>query len=160
MVAAVRNAQGELVALHRTWVTHAGQKAPFDPVKMVFGPSAKAAIWLADGRERLVVGEGIETTYAAAMRLDEALEVTPVAALHAVGLASFEPPLECADLWVAVDMDPKGKTPADIFGTHDRKGRIQFGSTGVEAAFQLMRRARARGIAVHALVPYGKDHAG
>lgn len=158
MAAAVRNVAGEIVALHRTWVTADGGKAPVEPRKISFGPTAKAAVYLADGLERIVVGEGIETVLAAARNAPGPETITPVAALHAEGLKHFELPTACRELWVAVDMDAKGKTKTDIFGEHDKRGRVQFGSTGVEAAFYLIRRAQALGIEAHALIPLGKDH--
>lgn len=159
MVAAVRNAAGELVAIHRTWVTDDGKKAPLDPVKMALGPTSRAAVRLGDGHEILVTGEGIETTMAAALRTPDPDRVTPWAALHAEGLRHLELPAGCKQLWVAVDMDEKGRNKQDVFGTHDKKGRLQFGSTGIEAAYQLMRRARAAGVDARLLLPYGKDHA-
>lgn len=157
MVAAVRNLEGVLMAIHRTWITDEGTKAPVDPVKMALGPTAGCAVRLGDGHEKLVVGEGIETTFAAWRKLDDPI-VSGWAALHAEGMSKLPLPTDLRELWIAVDMDSKGKNPNDVFGTIDRRGRLNFGSPGIEAGFRLATRARAQGVEVHTLVPAGKDH--
>src|SRR5690606_34486275 len=75
MLAAVTSPGGELVALHRTWLTHSGHKAPVPcPKKLtrLGGSLQGAAIRLAvptlrNNRLSLGIAEGIETALAAAM---------------------------------------------------------------------------------------------
>ena len=62
LVAAVWR-EGEIVAVHRTWLTPAGEKAPVDNPKMVLGPYAGGLIPLAPGEAgdgAIYLTEGIE----------------------------------------------------------------------------------------------------
>lgn len=72
MVAAIRDCNGQLRSLHRTFLTHGveGAKAPIDPVRMVWSrvPVKGCAIHLAPAAEAMLIAEGIETT-ASAMAL-------------------------------------------------------------------------------------------
>ena len=46
MIAAVQNLAGEIVAIHRTFLTGDGRKAPVEPAKMALGPIAEHfAMW-------------------------------------------------------------------------------------------------------------------
>ncbi len=66
MLAAVRNAAGQLVGLHRTYLEQDGTgKAPIAPAKMSLGPIGGGAVRLAPAGPHLVVGEGIESTLSA-----------------------------------------------------------------------------------------------
>lgn len=163
MVAAVRNVAGDIVGIHRTFLTDAGTQAELQPVKMSFGAIKGGAVRLAAGLERLCIGEGIETTMRAAPKV---AGVTPWSALSAAGMASLELPAETREIWVAPDMDDHGKNPADDFrrnvevsGRLDAPEKFIFGCVGVEAAFHLIRRAQSAGIIAHLMPPYGKDHA-
>jgi hypothetical protein len=70
MVAAVQAADGDLVAVHRTFLDRAGcGKAPVEPDKMSFGPIKGAAIRLDDAGAELAIGEDIETSSAAGLML-------------------------------------------------------------------------------------------
>jgi len=66
MVAERRDAAGDRVAIHRTFLRRDGRgKAPVEPQRMDLGPSAGGAIRLAPPAEELLIGEGIETVLAA-----------------------------------------------------------------------------------------------
>jgi phage/plasmid primase-like uncharacterized protein len=62
MVAAVRNANGTLVAIHRTFLKPDGSgKADLDPQKAALGPTCGGVVALAPLAETVALGEGIET---------------------------------------------------------------------------------------------------
>ena len=106
MVARVRAPTGEPRALHMTYLTPEGCKALGNRSRLIFGPSAGAAVRLADVSAEgiLGVGEGIETS-AAYMRLHG---VPCWAALSTAGLQNFTPPAGVRRLVVAVDSDDGG----------------------------------------------------
>ena len=136
MVAAVANAAGELVALHRTWLTPEGRKAPTPgPVKKLsraIGPVMGGCIrlaWPGAGASLEVMGaaEGIETALAAR----QASGVPTVAAYSAGALATWR--------W------PPGLRRLVIFADAD--------AAGTEAADRLRQRARAAGLSVSVITP-------
>ncbi|CAM5539674.1 hypothetical protein ECAE60S_04184 [Eoetvoesiella caeni] len=110
MLAAVTSPVGELVTVHRTFITPEGQKAPVPTVKKLCSPAgamAGATIKIGtptarpDGRIGVGVAEGIETAIAAAVLFD-----TPVwAGVSAHGMASFTPPPAVRNVYVFADND-------------------------------------------------------
>jgi hypothetical protein len=70
MVALVRDVDGHVVALHRTYISRRlpPTKAPIEPNKMLLGASRGCAIHLAPAASTLLLGEGIETV-ASAMQI-------------------------------------------------------------------------------------------
>ena len=68
MVAAIRNAAGDIIGLHRTYLNEDGTKLspPGDEMrnrsKKILGESKGGLIWLSRPCARICVGEGIETT--------------------------------------------------------------------------------------------------
>lgn len=110
MLAAVTNPSGELVTLHRTYLTAGGAKAEVPTVKKLMpcaGPMSGASIKLyapqrrTDGGLALGVAEGIETALAA-----QKLFGVPVwPCVSANGLVSFTPPCEVTHLYVFADND-------------------------------------------------------
>ena len=150
MVAAVINLAGELVALHRTWLTPDGRKAstpgPVKKLSRTAGPVMGGCIRLAwlgraagfygssGGIDRttspsgpLGIAEGIETAIAAG----QASGIPTVAAYSAGALAAW--------CW------PAGLRRLVIFADHD--------PAGGEAAGKLRQRARAAGLSVNVLTP-------
>lgn len=132
MVAPLVAPDGRVVALHRTWITDDGAKAPTPgPVKKLTGtagPLAGACIRLADlAGGRIGIAEGIETALAARC----ASGVPTVAAYSAGNLAAWQ--------W------PHGLRRLVIFGDADPAGR--------EAAEKLRQRARVAGLAADVLLP-------
>lgn len=137
MLAAVRNARGEHVGLHATYLTADARKAFGDRSRLMFGPVAGSAVRLArmapDGV--LGVAEGIETAGAFA-----SLHGVPTwAALSTAGLTRFEVPLGVRKLVIAADSDDTG--------------------AGLKAARVLAERAKARCAVVIAAAPEGMDWA-
>lgn len=168
LVAAVRNVGGTIVAIHRIFLTDEGTQFSAEPRKASFGRVRGGAVRLADGVERLCIGEGIETTMRARMKLPA--DVTPWSALTSVGMAQLELPRDTREIWVAPDMDDHGKNEEDDFRRNVEVAKriadgrplsdsFKFGSVGIEAANHLARRAVSRGIVVHLIAPFGKDHA-
>lgn len=137
MVAAVRNLQGDLVCLHRTYLTHDGRKAPVaQPRKLTKknAPLTGAAIWLGSRKafaesETIGVAEGIET--AIACRL--ASGIRTACAISAGLLKQFR--------W------PRATKSLVIFADNDAN------SVGQDAAKALAGRATAAGLTVRLLVP-------
>ncbi|KDD84075.1 toprim domain protein [Bordetella bronchiseptica MBORD678] len=146
MLAAVAAPSGEVVAIHRTYLTWDGRKADVPTVKKLTGtsgPIAGAAIRLGrpqtrpDGQPGLAVAEGIET----------ALAVTAMhgigcwAAVSAHGLQSFQWPAEVKNLYVMGDNDASG--------------------TGQDAAERLAKHAAGKGLTARVHIPetVGQDWA-
>ena len=136
MVACIQAADGAAVALHRTWLTPEGRKAPTPgPVKKLSraaGPVMGGCIrlaWPGAGASLDVMGiaEGIETALAAR----QASGVLTVAAYSAGALAAWR--------W------PPGRRRLVIFADHD--------PAGAEAADKLRQRARVAGLSVSVMTP-------
>jgi len=116
MVAAITSPAGELVALHRTWVTRDGRKADVPgPVKKLSRTcgsltGAGIALWSQpDDRGVIGVAEGIETAMAASYggRM-------PVCAAYSAGaLAAWQWPEGARRLVIWADHDPAGADAAD-----------------------------------------------
>jgi putative DNA primase/helicase len=126
LVAAVRQVGGALVAVHRTFVTHDGQKVD----RRFLGHVAGAHVVIHDPgpyavADRLLVGEGLESTASAAA---ERPECVAWAALSAGGMRTVALPPGLTHLTIAPDMD--------------------VAETGQHAAAVLMARAEARGVRV------------
>lgn len=109
MLAAVTNPSGEIVALHRTYLTPEGYKAPVSSPKKLTPPAGSlrgAAIRLTppalrNGRLSLGVAEGIETALAASI-----MSGVPVwSCISASGLKSFSLPAGVQNLYIFGDRD-------------------------------------------------------
>lgn len=109
MLCAVTNATNELIAIHRTYLTSEGEKAPVPQSKKltpVAGSLRGATIKISEpalhqGRVRLGVAEGVETALSAS-----AIFNVPVwSALSATGLISFIPPTNVHDIYIFADND-------------------------------------------------------
>lgn len=125
MLAAVSRPDGEVVAIHRTYLTWDGRKANVPTVKKLTGTSGPlpgAAIRLGkpqnrpDGRPGLAVAEGIET----ALAVTAMHGVACWAAVSAHGLQSFQWPTEVQNLYVMGDNDASntGQNAAQRLATH------------------------------------------
>ncbi len=123
MLAAVRDTQGKLQAVHRTYLAQdGGGKAPVEPVKMTLGTVGGFAIHLAAAGERLVIAEGIET----ALSVQQATGIPAWAAISAGNIGKLKlPPLPLAkDIIIAADNDPVGiKSAQSAAHTFQREGR-------------------------------------
>lgn len=138
MLAAVTDASGNLVAVHRTYLDADGCKASVPTAKKLTrttGPMAGASIKLGapalrpDGRLGLGVAEGIETALAASLLAG--IPVWPCVSAH--GLEAFDPPPGVHHLYVMGDRDDSG--------------------TGQKAAAILAHRAAAAGLVARVLLP-------
>ena len=110
VVAAVTSPTGELVSIHRTYLTADGRKALVPTVKKLYasaGPLMGASIKISapkrrdDGALCIGISEGIETALAAST-----LFGVPVwSAVSAHGLANFEPPADVKNIYIFSDND-------------------------------------------------------
>ncbi len=137
MLGAVTTPNGALVALHRTYISDAGHKAPVPcPKKLsrTSGLLSGASIKLHEpttinGKLTLGVAEGIETALACYLVSD----IPTWSCVSASGIKSFE--------W------PEGLQSLIIFGDNDAAG------VGQSAARELAGRAAAAGLECRVLIP-------
>jgi putative DNA primase/helicase len=121
MVALVTTgANGTPIAIHRTFLTRDGRKAPVAPQKMMLGRCRGGAVRLADPHDLLMIGEGIETCLAA-------MQVTgqPAwAALSTSGLRALDLPRDVGEVILLADGDEAGEAAARDAGMRwMREGR-------------------------------------
>jgi len=110
MLGAITSTSGELVSIHRTYLTADGRKALVPTVKKLYasaGPLMGASIKISapkrrdDGALCIGISEGIETALAAST-----LFGVPVwSAVSAHGLANFEPPADVKNIYIFSDND-------------------------------------------------------
>lgn len=122
MVALVRDAGGEPLAIHRTYLRRDGTgKADVEPAKASLGPVWGGAIRLALMAAEMVIGEGIETAASAGC-----LTGLPAwAAINAGNLATgLVLPVGVRSVVIAVDRDPAGeRAAATAAGRWQAEGR-------------------------------------
>jgi putative DNA primase/helicase len=115
MIARVQDADGRMVAVHRTYLTPDGYKADVPNPKQVSGNLPPgSAVRLYSPSEKLGIAEGIETAISAA----EAFDVPVWAALSANGLSCWIPPQEATEVIIFGDNDGAGRNSAQKL--HDR----------------------------------------
>lgn len=105
MIARIDGAPG--FAVHRTFLTPEGEKAPVDPVRLFRGSPTGGGVRICEGPGPLVVAEGLETTLSVALMVPGPAEVW--AAMTAGGMAAFRLPEVPDRLIVAVDGDRPGR---------------------------------------------------
>ena len=103
MVAGVRNADGRVVAIHRTWIITNGNGV-LHKVRKMLGPVAGAAVRLGDGPD-IVVAEGIETALSAV----ELFGWPSCAALSANGIRMLKLSPYVRRIVIAADGDDDGR---------------------------------------------------
>jgi putative DNA primase/helicase len=97
--------------IHRTYLSLGGNgKAPVYPQKLMLGRCSGGAVRLAEPKDVLLIGEGIETCMAAM----QATGLPAWAALSTSGLASLELPATVRDVILLADGDDAGETAAQI----------------------------------------------
>jgi hypothetical protein len=130
MVTAIRNSlSGEIIAIHRTWLTLDGNgKALVKPNKMILGQCKGGAVQLAPAAPKMAIAEGIETALSVMQETD-----LPVwAALSTSGMTGLElPSLPAAsEIIIAGDNDPPGRKAAyqaaELFTKKRRKAFTAF----------------------------------
>jgi hypothetical protein len=111
MVAEVRNQLGEIVAIHRTYLTEDGLKANVTEQKKALGPIKGAAVqlWTADAVGSLT--EGIETAHA----IFSATGLATWATVSANGMKDFDCPerIEKVHVWLDRDRSETGRKAAE-----------------------------------------------
>ncbi|MDT8277703.1 toprim domain-containing protein [Roseomonas mucosa] len=126
MIAAVSDAAGDLVAVHRTYLDAAtARKARVEPAKASLGPVWGGAVRLHAVAAELVIGEGIETAASAG----KLLQLPAWAAISAGNLArGLVLPSEVRQVVIAVDPDQPGEAAAqsavDRWTREGRKVRL------------------------------------
>ncbi|EKE70879.1 DUF7146 domain-containing protein [Oceanibaculum indicum] len=143
MVAAIQRADGEIVAIHRTFLSRTGGKADVGTAKMILGPARGAAVRLSPRKPRLVLAEGIET----ALSL---LTLWPGACVWAClstsGLRGIVLPDWVEEVVICPDYDRPCETPGPMFGK--RPGMIAV------AALQESLANRARPVPSSIVLPH------
>jgi putative DNA primase/helicase len=113
MVGAITSPSGELVALHRTYLTSKGMKADVPTVKKLTPASNTlngCSIKLFEPKQGILgIAEGIETALAAMLGAN----LATVTAYSAGAIASFQPPKGIRHLVIFADHDEAGKNAAD-----------------------------------------------
>jgi len=111
LIAAVRDNDGALTGLHRTWLALDGRdKAPVSTPRRAMGDLLGNGVRFGIARDVLAAGEGIETM----LSLREALPRLPaIAALSASHLAAVALPPGVCRLYLARDVDPAGRGAVD-----------------------------------------------
>jgi putative DNA primase/helicase len=122
MIALVtRGSDDAPLAIHRTFLARNGTgKAPVDPQKMMLGPCRGGAVRLAEPGLVLMIGEGIETCFAAMQETGH----PAWAALSTSGLRALDLPKDVRDVIVLADGDDPGESAArDCALRWKREGR-------------------------------------
>ena len=116
-----RGSDDTQLAIHRTFLARdGGAKAPVDPQKMMLGPCRGGAVRLAAPGDALMVGEGIETCFAAMLATGK----PAWAALSTSGLRTLELPEAVREVVVLADGDDPGEAAARDCGWRwKREGR-------------------------------------
>jgi putative DNA primase/helicase len=110
MVALITRGSDDMpLAIHRTFLGRDGAgKAPVEPQKMMLGPCRGGAVRLTPVAGVLMVGEGIETCFAAM----EATGRPAWAALSTSGLRTLDLPAEVREVILVADGDDPGEAAA------------------------------------------------
>ena len=106
LIAAVRDGDGTLTGVHRTWLDPSGKdKAPVSTPRRMLGDLLGNGVWFGNVDDVVAAGEGLETV----LSLGSALCNLPViAALSAPHLAALTLPATLSRLYIARDRDEAG----------------------------------------------------
>jgi phage/plasmid primase-like uncharacterized protein len=97
------------LAIHRTFIAHNGNgKAMVESQKMMLGPCSGGAVRLAEPRDLLMIGEGIETCLAAMQETG----YPAWAALSTSGMRALDLPKSVHEVIVLADGDEPGEAAA------------------------------------------------
>jgi putative DNA primase/helicase len=135
MLARVTGFDGQGVAIHRTYLNSAGEKADVPTIKKIVGTlPASSTVRLHPAARCMGIAEGIETALSASL-----LFSIPVwAAISAGGLEKWTPPF--------------GTQYVTVFGDNDKNG------TGQAASWSLAKRLITSGIDVNVRIPETLGH--
>jgi putative DNA primase/helicase len=141
MVAAVEASNGQIVAIHRTWLSADGSaKADLIPPRAALGPVRGCSIRFAKATERLALAEGVET----ALSVAQACPALPVwCAISASNLPAVELPTCVREVVVAADGDGAGeraaRAAAEKFIREGRRAFIARPNLGFQRLFEVRR---------------------
>lgn len=126
IVSPVRNVAGELITLHRTYITVGGSKAPVNAPKKIMpcevpGSLKGASIQLEQANDLLAVAEGLET----ALAIRQKIQVPTWATVTALGMENLIVPLSVKEIWIFADND-RGKTRAGEKAAHGLAKRLKY----------------------------------
>ena len=129
MICAVQDKDGEIVGVHRTYLTEDGRsKASVSPNKMMLGQCTGGAVRLADATTSIGIAEGIET----ALSVAQMYSPMPVwAALTVNNLGHMHLPPNLHELFLCLDGDPSDSQAASaaaqaIWGLQRRGQNIRI----------------------------------
>lgn len=110
MIGAVQDKDGEIVGVHRTYLTEdGGSKASVSPNKMMLGQCTGGAVRLAEATTSIGIAEGIET----ALSVAQMYSPMPVwAALTVNNLGHMHLPPDLGELFLFLDGDPSDSQAA------------------------------------------------
>ena len=110
MLAAVRDKNGELIGIHRTYLDATGAtKADVVPNKMMLGQINGGAVRLYSARQKVGIAEGIET----AMSAHDLFNVPVWAALSSAGMKNIQLPDTIKEVIIFGDYDEAGREAAN-----------------------------------------------
>lgn len=120
MIAAVRDLQGHLISLHRTYLLESGQKAPVQcPKKLMKGSMNGGLIQLFEPTEVLAISEGIET----ALSVHELFKIPVWSAVSVTGFHNLTTlPQQVQELRIYADNDA---SYAGIAGAYDLASKLK-----------------------------------
>ena len=111
MVAAVQNADGAIVAIHRTFLETDGScKANVERQKMMLDPCAGCSVRFAKASETVPIAEGLESALSIAQACPD---LAVWAALSASGMRGLRLPDVVREVILCIDADAAGEQAAD-----------------------------------------------
>ncbi|MDT9600429.1 DUF7146 domain-containing protein [Sphingosinicella rhizophila] len=123
LIASVRDDQGTLTGVHRTWLDCSGtDKAPVSTSRRAMGHLLGHGVRFGIADDVLAAGEGIETM----LSLRQVMPRLPaIAALSANHLAALELPPTLRRLYLARDGDPAGHTAVEALAQKAKEAGIE-----------------------------------
>lgn len=133
MIGAITSPDGELMAIHQTYLTTNGAKANVPAPRKISGPAKGGAIHLQKGQDKLAIGEGIET----ALSFFALTGVAAWACLSTGLMTNIVMPAEVREAILLVDVD--------------------ISRAGEMACNKLAERLKADGLTVQMAIPPGAE---
>jgi hypothetical protein len=123
LIAAVRNTDGDLTGVHRTWLDPtANGKAAIATPRRAMGDLLGNGVRFGKAGTVMMAGEGIETM----LSLRQILPRMPmIAALSAAHLAALQVPASLRRLYIARDNDPAGRNVATTLADRAQETHIE-----------------------------------
>lgn len=123
LIAAIRDGDGALSGVHRTWLSPEGDgKAPIATPRRAMGHLLGNGVRFGVAEDVMAAGEGIETM----LSLRQIMPALPmIAGLSANHLAALTLPGTLRRLYLARDDDPAGRAAVETLATRARDGGIE-----------------------------------